>query len=220
MLNEEGSLQVLIVDPNKCTGCHQCELWCGTEIASVAKGLFGAINEEPQPVPRVYEHLNHNIGLNRLSNVVTSNGAVTNFDGQKTLYIPAGTMPVSASTLKGFRDAEEELQVPALTLDTFVERNHISRVDLMKIDTEATEHMVLEGGRNLIRRDEPVIICEVLKGRTEKFLNKLFSALGYNYYWITEQGLIQKETIEGDGTYKYSNYLFCKGEKLSKYGLW
>jgi Fe-S-cluster-containing dehydrogenase component len=38
-------LQVIKVDPKKCTGCHQCELWCGTEIASVAKELAGAIQE-------------------------------------------------------------------------------------------------------------------------------------------------------------------------------
>jgi len=172
-----------------------------------------------EPVPEVYERLRRNIELNGLSNVDTSTSAVTNFDGQTTLYIPVGTMPVSASTLKGFRDAGEELQVPAITLDTFVVQNAISRVDLMKVDTEATEHMVLEGGLNLIRRDEPLIICEVLKGRTEKFLHELLSPLEYNYYWITEQGLIQKETIEGDGTYVYRNYLFCKGEKLRKYGL-
>jgi len=47
-------VKVLIVDKTKCTGCHQCELWCGTEISSVSKELARAINEEPQPVPRVY----------------------------------------------------------------------------------------------------------------------------------------------------------------------
>ena len=47
-------MQVIKVDPKKCTGCHQCELWCGTEIASEAKELFQAINEAPQPVARVY----------------------------------------------------------------------------------------------------------------------------------------------------------------------
>jgi carbon-monoxide dehydrogenase iron sulfur subunit len=47
-------LQVIKVDPEKCTGCHQCELWCGSEIASVAKELPLSINEEPQPVPRVF----------------------------------------------------------------------------------------------------------------------------------------------------------------------
>jgi len=43
-----------MVDKEKCTGCHQCELWCGTEIASTSRELAKAINEAPQPVPRVY----------------------------------------------------------------------------------------------------------------------------------------------------------------------
>jgi len=52
--NKEEKLKVLIVDKEKCTGCHQCELWCGTEISSVSKELAKAINEAPQPIPRVY----------------------------------------------------------------------------------------------------------------------------------------------------------------------
>ena len=47
-------MQVIKVNPEKCTGCHQCELWCGSEIASVGKELPLAITETPQPVPRVY----------------------------------------------------------------------------------------------------------------------------------------------------------------------
>jgi FkbM family methyltransferase len=168
-----------------------------------------------EPVARIYEYLNHNIELNRLSNVITSCSAVTNFDGEITLYIPAGDIPSSASTLEGFREAEEELKVPAITLDTFVNENNIGGVDLIKIDTEGTEHRVIQGGKNTIRRDEPMIICEVLRGRNEKFLQEFLSAVGYNYYWITGRGLIQKDTIEGDGTYKYLDYLFCKEEKLN-----
>jgi FkbM family methyltransferase len=188
--------------------------------------LLAAIsNKEAQvfafePVPRIYEYLNHNIELNRLSNVITSSMAVTNFDGNITLYIPAGDVPLSASTLKCFREAEEGLKVPAITLDTFVNENNISKVDLLKIDTEATEHLVLGGGRNTIIKDEPMIICEVLRGKTENLLQEFLSTLGYKYYWITDRGLIQKDTIEGDSTYTYLNYLFCKEEKfkgISKY---
>jgi len=47
-------VKLLMVDKNKCTGCHQCELWCGTEIGSLSKELYGAIHEQPQPVPRVH----------------------------------------------------------------------------------------------------------------------------------------------------------------------
>lgn len=47
-------MKLLMVDKNKCTGCHQCELWCGTEIGSLSKELYGAIQEQPQPLPRVH----------------------------------------------------------------------------------------------------------------------------------------------------------------------
>ena len=49
-----GKMEVLMVDKTKCTGCHQCELWCGTEISSASKELLKAIHEQPRPVPRVY----------------------------------------------------------------------------------------------------------------------------------------------------------------------
>ncbi len=167
-----------------------------------------------EPAPRAFEKLNRNIQLNGLSNVITTDNAVTNFEGEVTLYIPAGDMPTSASTLAGFRKAEQELQVRATTIDTFAIKNSIEKVDLLKIDTEGTEPLVLEGSRGVIQRDEPVIICEVLKGRTEKSLLHFLSPLGYDFYWMTDKGLIHKEIIEGDRTYKYKNYLFCKKGKL------
>jgi len=172
-----------------------------------------------EPIPKIYEYLKRNIALNPKSNVIAISSAVTNFDGEITLYIPAddGIIPTSASTLEGFRETEGEISVPAITIDSFVYKNQIEKVDLMKIDTEATEHIVLEGAKHILKRDEPMIICEVLKGRTERFLEALLSDLGYKYYWITDKGLIQRDTIEGDGTGKYGTYLFCKEEKNERH---
>jgi FkbM family methyltransferase len=170
-----------------------------------------------EPVPKIYEYLKRNIALNPKSNVIAISSAVTNFDGEITLYIPAddGIIPVSVSTLEGFRETEGEISVPAITIDSFVYKNQIEKVDLMKIDTEATEHIVLEGARHTLKRDKPIIICEVLKEKTERALEALLSDLGYKYYWTTDKGLIQKDTIEGDGTGKYRNYLFCTEDKLT-----
>jgi len=47
-------MKVIKVDPEKCTQCHTCDLWCGIEIGSEGKELNDAIHEKPQPVPRVY----------------------------------------------------------------------------------------------------------------------------------------------------------------------
>ncbi len=94
--------------------------------------------------------------------------------------------------------------------------NNRPKIDLMKIDTEATEHLVLEGAKDVLKRDEPVIICEVLKGITEKFLYSLLSNTGYKYFWILSECLVKKEQIEGDETYKNMNYLFITERKVQE----
>lgn len=43
---------MIYVDPERCMGCHTCELACAVA-HSESKELFGAIYEEPPPRPRV-----------------------------------------------------------------------------------------------------------------------------------------------------------------------
>jgi len=167
-----------------------------------------------EPVPRVFDYLKKNVEINRLHNLQIDSSAITNYDGNISIYIPPQDIPVSASTLQGFRNTSEVITVRALTLDTFIAVNNISRVDLIKIDTEATEHRVIEGAKTILKRDEPIIICEVLKGRTELFLHSIMDRLGYKYFWISRDGMIKKEQIECDETYQNTNYLFITKQKI------
>jgi FkbM family methyltransferase len=169
-----------------------------------------------EPVPRIFRYLKRNVELNKVNNLQINSSAITNYDGEITLYIPSGRVPTSSSTAKGFTEANEVISVPALTIDSFVTMNHISKVDLMKIDTETTEHKVLEGARNVLERDEPIIICEVLKGKTEKYLHSLLDNTDYKYFLISKEGLVEKEQIEGDATYKNMNYLFITERKMQE----
>jgi FkbM family methyltransferase len=166
-----------------------------------------------EPVPRVVDCLKRNVELNKLHNIQINPYAITNYDGEITLYIPDSAIPTEASTHEGFRKTTKNISVQAKTIDSFVIQNEISKVDLMKIDTEGTEHEVLEGARNILRRDEPILICEVLKGRTEDRLHVVMDRLGYKYFWISDGGLIEKKLIEGDPTYRNMNYLFITDKK-------
>lgn len=47
-------MKVIKVDERKCTGCHQCELWCANEISSESKVMPYSFFDDPQPVPRVF----------------------------------------------------------------------------------------------------------------------------------------------------------------------
>ena len=107
-----------------------------------------------EPVPKNFNYLNRNVIINNLSEMImTSNAAVTNYDGEILLYIPEGGSAVSASTLKDFRKAKEIIKVPAVRLDPFVTRNKIPRVDLIKMDVEGTEHRVLEGAKKMLSKE-------------------------------------------------------------------
>ena len=171
-----------------------------------------------EPVPRIFERLQKNLALNQVQNLHVNASAVTNFDGTIELYIPKGDVhiPTGSSTALGFREAAETVRVAAITLDSFVQKEQIPKVDLIKIDTETTEPWVLAGAQETIKRDKPLIICEVLKSTTESQLHTVMDPLGYRYFWITDRGLVEKPVIEGDGSYEHSNYLFVHSSVLDK----
>lgn len=169
-----------------------------------------------EPVARVHERLERNVRLNKLSNLQTFQTALTNYDGEVMLYVPSWDLPTEASTAPGYRETSEAVPVPALKVDSFVANYGIPKVDLMKVDTETTEPLVLEGAREVLHRDEPFIICEVLKGRTERALQELLDPLGYEYFLITDNGLVRKDKIEGDETYRFFNYLFVNKNRVQE----
>jgi FkbM family methyltransferase len=166
-----------------------------------------------EPTPRIFGYLKRNAEVNSLNNIKLELSALSNYDGEIELYIPSGMIPTSSSTLKGFRKASEILKVPSIRLDTYCKKRDIKDIDLLKIDTEGTEHLVIEGGIETIKRDQPIIICEVLEGFTERFIHKLLDPIGYEYYWLSDKGPIKQETIVGHGD-KSHNYLFSTQRRI------
>jgi hypothetical protein len=101
--------------------------------------------------------------------------------------------------------------VPVVTLDRFVRDHGVSNVDLVKLDIEGTEPQALHGMQDTLRRDHPILICEVLKGfGTEQVLGDLLAPNGYRYYLLSPEGPVQRDRIEGqpDGRWELRNYLF------------
>ncbi len=81
-------------------------------------------------------------------------------------------------------------EVKTDTLDNYVSCANLNqKIDLIKIDTEATEHLVFQGAENILTTHRPIIMCEIIKYQTEKELNKIFSSHQYEYYRIFQNGL-------------------------------
>ena len=168
-----------------------------------------------EPTPISSAGLARNIAANGVQNITRSETAVGDHDGTIDLFVPPGdSLPLGASTLATFRTPGTRLAVAALRLDTFVRQHHVERVDLVKIDTEGTEPSVLAGARELLERDQPWIVCEVLHGLTEAGLHAQLDRLGYRYFLITARGLQERPRIEGDPAYRDRNWLFATSRRL------
>lgn len=173
-------------------------------LASVANSESRIVAFEP--APEFFKYLKGNIQVNCATNVIGVPAAVTNREGNVILYLNEE----ESSTVKGFRKPKAEIEVPAVTLDSYVKKNQIDKVDLIKIDVETGEPQVFQGMQHILKRDEPSIICEVLGKETEAFLNRFLSDYRYRFYWITNDGIVRRDIIVHDEKYRYRNYLFTK----------
>lgn len=83
-------------------------------------------------------------------------------------------------------DARETIAetVDILTLDQFVTDKDISRVDFIKIDIEGWELRALEGARNTIKRDHPVLMLEMV----DRFLSRAGDSSQKLWDFLTEHG--------------------------------
>ena len=163
-----------------------------------------------EPMLDPLERLRKNVSLNELTNVQGIQSAVGDVDGTADFYFAETPMPCSSSLSYDFMKSADALRsqpVALVKLDTFVNRQTVRDIDLVKIDTESTEHQVLRGMMETIRRDRPQIICEVLKDRaSEDLLQDLVREIGYRAYLLTPDGPSLRDRIEGHPS--WLNYLF------------
>jgi FkbM family methyltransferase len=166
-----------------------------------------------EPLQRVYQRLERNLAINKLTNVHSARAAVGNKEGSQEFYFPDVEAPVSSSLRSDMllstlgEAAVRHVTVPVVTLDLFLQRENIRRVDLIKMDTERTEHEVLQGAREILSRDQPDVICEVWPDADNiEPLETLLRQYGYQFYQLLPDGPTPRNKIEPDAD--ALNYLF------------
>ena len=80
--------------------------------------------------------------------------------------------------------------IPNISLDDFVLNNHISNINLIKIDTDGFEYEVLKGAEAVVVNFRPIVILEITlytlqeKGISFDFFYDFFNRLGYRLFDI------------------------------------
>jgi len=153
-----------------------------------------------EPLRPIFEGLVKNVSLNHLSGRITcENLALSSRSGRTTIYLPpaegrdlesTGTLSVNSWQV---RQHAQPMAIDAVRFDDYEVANPI-RVELIKIDVEDFEADVLEGMADVVRRDRPFIVCEILPRNREhknERTRQIVHELGYTPYWITPSGYIR-----------------------------
>ena len=166
-----------------------------------------------EPVPSIFDSLKKNVRLNQLeSRIHCEKVALSRESGKATLFLPRGegrdieSTGTLATESWQSRKGAPRIEVETVRFDEYGAR-HPMRVDLIKIDVEDFEASVLEGMQEIIRRDRPFIVCEILPRvhRNQRTL-EIVEALNYQPYWITSAGYIKVPRFDF-GRRTYTDFL-------------
>jgi FkbM family methyltransferase len=106
-----------------------------------------------EPGPQSFALLQRNLARNEVATVTALNCAVSSEPGRMTFR--------ENSAYGHLAPGAEGPQVEVQTLDQIVEDLGLTRLDLLKIDTEGFEPQVLEGAKATLERLRPVIYLEL-----------------------------------------------------------
>lgn len=177
---------------------------------------------EPAKGSMIY--LKKNIKHNQLSTHVRQEFlALSNSTGQIEFYEVINPKYPNTHNLSGEHNMGTKklkkastYKISTSTLDLYCKEQNIGKVDLIKIDTEGSENLILEGGAQTITAFKPIIICETLFNKIEPQLEVIMKAQGYEFYNHVGRLQLQKvDSIQRDYDNGIRNCFFVHPSKLN-----
>ena len=189
-------------------------------LAEMENKNIKVVGFEPATGPLYY--FKENVRINNFANIKIESIALSHKEGEivfheiknkKYSYLEhnlAGESNAGSNTVG--RNFVQNI-VKTNTLDSYVKGNSETSIDLIKMDTEGTEHFILEHASNVLRDMKPIVICETLFNTIEPELEKIMLQFGYEFYNHTESGLTQTKSIIRTKDNGVRNCFFVHPEK-------
>jgi FkbM family methyltransferase len=175
-----------------------------------------------EPASGPLQYLKENVRINNFNNIEVEdialsekNGSITFFEikNKKYTYLEhnlAGEGNVgSKTTQRNF----VPIEVKTKTFNQYVRDKNQENIDLVKIDTEGTEHLILKNADVILGQMKPIFICETLFDTIESELESIFRKYNYDFYNHTETGLKKVSSIIRDKDNGVRNCFFVHPSK-------
>ncbi len=170
--------------------------------------------------------LQKNIEVNNCTNVKIVDRAISNTTGTLTFHeVTNSKYPWIEFNLNGSNSLNESslkhehrsYSVEVTTIQKCVEENSIDVIDLIKLDTECTEHWIIKDSIKIINSHLPIIICEIypviekemeglIKDKLDKY--RMFQYITKNNTLLEINSLSEINTSSPD-----RNFILCPQSK-------
>jgi FkbM family methyltransferase len=149
-----------------------------------------------EPAPVMFEFLTGNVAPVK-ERVRLNQCALADSEEPVMLHMAKPHNVGATSFSDQFCASGETFPVPCTTIDQYMQRNNIAKIDVMKIDVEGAEIAVLKGAEKLLSSpDRPTIVLEYEESAQQRFgsscaeITSLLTNHGYKLERITEHGVI------------------------------
>lgn len=141
-----------------------------------------------EPTKSTRKLLEKNININSLhNNIVSHNLALGDRDAEIQIRTEVNDLGTGNSLIDSGSHLGKNIvlqKVQMQTIDTFVRKHNLSKVNFIKIDTEGYEKQILQGARETIKKFSPVIACSAYHLKGDKIeIPKLVQSINPNYHY-------------------------------------
>lgn len=171
-----------------------------------------------EPNPIIFKYINKNL-KKFIKNIHLYNFALSNQNKTMNLKIPIRNSnsnkeifeeyyEMGKATIHNENNFEnyENFEIQTKKID---ELNFDNKISFIKIDVEGHELEVIEGAKNTIKRDKPILLVEIEKQYTKKEVAEsinFINSLGYKSYFFNKKDL--KSTTELNNLDLFNNFIF------------
>jgi len=148
-----------------------------------------------EAVPDTVEILKRNLALNATNNVTVLDKAVSDTNEGASFFVGhhhKSSLVKDWASDRGTSNVQE-IHVPSVKLDSFVEASNNAMPDFIKIDVEGGGNRVIEGLQNILKINRPVLLFESHTAEEDEAVIGLLDSFNYrafrvnNRKWVTNQ---------------------------------